>query len=474
MKRLFFLYFLVIVLLFTGCYGQKNDTWQPSRASSEIAPYARRAIEIIDGYLNFEISSEEASESFKELDERIEPYGIRETDSEYSDPDKEIAFCITMLAIGQAEYRTDIEYHQYRDILAFQIGEPVSGKIYAAEQSVFDLDEDGQEAKWLNELIDITSVPFDYSHVIIADDDISHGLMFFDEQYGVQVSDLQQYLEMFYGNLVEKNLNNISFTFHYSRYKQDVLSISLSFLDGEFTGTVYRDGEAVTEARNRFIDKYSEEERIEMTEYPKEFAILNPLYEFHTIEDLPNAIAAASAFSGSKITVPDRNDTKTDETQEKVVATEEVAAEETEIIINDYPDAIGSDEEKLLTPLLPDEVFTSTAEENGLEGTVYKIYGTVTEITADENGNINFIYLHTYMGDIVIQNIIFSMVDDQGFSELGKLDSDVINSLCPIPQKGEFCRIFAEYQGFSGKYNAPYFIYGSQDYMLTVVLEALC
>lgn len=310
MKRLFFLYFLVIVLLFTGCYGQKNDTWQPSRASSEIAPYARRAIEIIDGYLNFEISSDEASEYFKELDERIEPYGITEIDSEYSNPDKQIAHCITRLAIGQAKYRTDIEYHHFRDILAFQIGEPVSGNIYAAEQSISDYD-DGQDEILLNELIDITSVPFDYGHISILDGDTWHGdkyldddawvgALFFDEQNGVQVSDLQQYIETLYGNLVKKDINNASFSFYYSRYEQDVLSIELRFWDGEFTGSVYRDGEAVTEALNQLYEKYSEEEIMEMTECPKEFAILNPLYEFHTIEELPNAIAAASAFSGTK------------------------------------------------------------------------------------------------------------------------------------------------------------------------------
>lgn len=462
MKKLVFPYLLIIVLLFTGCYGQKNDTWQPSRASSEIEPYARHAIEIIDGYLNFKITSEEASKSFKELDKRIKPYRIRETDSKYNGPDQEIAYCITILAIGQAENRTDIEYHQYRDILAFQIGEAVSGKSYAAEQSVFDLDEDGQEEKYLNELIDIDSVPFCFGSVDVVDG-FWHGSLSFDEQNGVHISDLQQYIETLYGHLVEKDINDTSFNFYYSRYEQDVFSINLYLRDGTFAGSVNRTDEPVTEAVNRILDKYSEEEIMEMTESPKEFAILNPLYEFDTIEDLPNAIAAAIAFSGSKITFPDRNDPKADETQ----------AEETDIIINDYPDAIGSDDEKLLTPLLPDEVFISTAEENGLDGTVYQILGTVKEITADADGNMNVIHLQTHKGNVVISNIAVSMAAEYSFSELGIINTDTIATLCPMPEIGEFCRIYAEYQGYSEKYQTPYFIYGGIEYLTDVIINSL-
>lgn len=168
-----------------------------------------------------------------------------------------------------------------------------------------------------------------------------------------------------------------------------------------------------------------------------------------------------------EINFPDRNYSKADVSQEAK------ETEETEIIINDYPDAIGSDDEKLFTPLLPDEVFISTAEENGLDGTVYQILGTVKEITADAHGNMTVIHLHTHKGDLVIENIALSMVDDQSFSELGDIDLDVINSLCPMPQKGEFCRIYAEYQGYSEKYQTPYFIYGGIEYLTDVIINSL-
>ena len=168
-----------------------------------------------------------------------------------------------------------------------------------------------------------------------------------------------------------------------------------------------------------------------------------------------------------EISVPDWNNSKTDSTQEAG------GTEIPENVIYDYPDAIGTTEEKLLTPLLPDDVFESTAEENDLGGTLYQIYGTVTEITSGSNGNMSVIYLHTHQGDIVISNIALSMAADSSFGELGELNLEKVKAMCPMPKEGEFCCIFAEYQGFSEKYKAPFFIYGGEAYMTHVVIEAL-
>lgn len=161
------------------------------------------------------------------------------------------------------------------------------------------------------------------------------------------------------------------------------------------------------------------------------------------------------------ISVPGLKKSETEDTQE----------EDVEIL--DYPNEIGTDEEKLLTPLLPDEVFITTAAENGLEGSVYQIYGTVEKITADYNGNMNTIHLNTHKGDVVISNIILGMASDSSFGELGKVNQNTLDRLCPMPSIGEFCRIFAEYQGFSDQYEAPYFIYGSTDYLSEALLSAI-
>ena len=223
---------------------------------------------------------------------------IRSVDGKYSEPDKTIARIIDMLAIGDAKDRTDLEYHQYRDVLAFQIGEPVSGKSYEAERSILSLDDPTDEKKLLKELIDIDSVPFDLGDAEIWDNGTWNGCLFFDEQNGVRIADLQQHIEIIYGNLVKKDVKNAYFYFYYSRYEQDVLYIEIWISDGILTGHVNRNGEQVREAWELFHDKYPE--GTEMDDIPKEFAILRPLYEFYTIEDLPKALAAASAFAGVK------------------------------------------------------------------------------------------------------------------------------------------------------------------------------
>ena len=162
-----------------------------------------------------------------------------------------------------------------------------------------------------------------------------------------------------------------------------------------------------------------------------------------------------------EITIPGSNKSPTQSTE---ASTPEVL---------DYPDAIGTDEQKLLTPLLPDEVFGTTADENGLDGTLYKIYGTVENITAGSDGVMDTIQLRTHKGNVVISNLALSMEEESSFSELGTVDWDMVKAKLPMPKVGEFCCIFAEYQGYSEKYKAPSFAYGSTDFLSELLIEAI-
>ncbi len=164
-----------------------------------------------------------------------------------------------------------------------------------------------------------------------------------------------------------------------------------------------------------------------------------------------------------EISVPGPNKASEASTQ----PTEDITTE-----VLDYPDTIGSDEEKLLTPLLPDEIFDTTAEDNGLDGTLYKIYGTVEDISANSDGVLDTIHLSTHKGNIVITNLAPAMEADSSFNELGTVDWNMVNALCPMPKIGEFCCIFAEYQGYSETYKAPYFSYGSSDFLSDIIISA--
>lgn len=135
--------------------------------------------------------------------------------------------------------------------------------------------------------------------------------------------------------------------------------------------------------------------------------------------------------------------------------------------IKDYPDGIDTTEGKLLTPLLPDEVFTSTAQENGNGGTLYQIYGTVEEFGYDENGAIEWFRVSTHKGDIVVGDPCPAIINS------GTVDAEKLREFFPLPAAGEFVRIFAEYQGMSGKFNCPYFIYTSEDYMVNATIASM-
>lgn len=138
-----------------------------------------------------------------------------------------------------------------------------------------------------------------------------------------------------------------------------------------------------------------------------------------------------------------------------------------------YPDSIGTAEDKLLTPILPEIVFSTTAEENGLDGTLYQIHGTVLEYILDDAGNPATLRVDTLDGEVVINDPFYGLLETSSNGELGSIDQDKLSSFFPMPEVGEFACIFAEYQGMSNKYNAPFFIYGSNEYLTNALLECI-
>lgn len=182
------------------------------------------------------------------------------------------------------------------------------------------------------------------------------------------------------------------------------------------------------------------------------------------------ALCVCSILSGCiqiEVNLPGPGDLATE------IAGTTLTTEPAAVDIPEYPNTIGTEAEKLMIPIFPDEIFSSTAEENGLGGTLYQVYGTVTDITADSSGIMNTIHLRTYKGNVVISNTALSMAAESSFGELGTINESTIATLCPMPKEGELCCIFAEYQGFSEKYKTPYFIYGSTDYLTDVLLAAV-
>lgn len=258
-----------LLLCITAC-GAGSAKWKPARASSEIEPYAQRAIELIDGYLAFELTSDEASEAFRELHVRMIPLDISEEDSGYNVADQRIDYYIDWLAMFSMSNRTDDELREYRDILAFQIGEKVSGKTYAALKGT----PTGTESK-LSQYIDLESMPFDFG-TVNQTADYCFVTLSFDTRSGVTAQDIQKSIESAFNSAGKEDSKSFNITVYIYCYDQPAVCISVHSNDGSFMGAV-RELVATDDENSSAI-----------------------LHEFDSMDGLSKAVAAVSSFVGIK------------------------------------------------------------------------------------------------------------------------------------------------------------------------------
>lgn len=299
MKTRVFSILIVIALLLSGCSSaseankeQAKDKWSPELASTEIRPYAEQAISIIDKYLNFEISKEEIVDSLKELNRRIGVFDISTKNAgDYNKADEAIDYCITMSSIGLC---TDAEYYKYRDILAFQIGEKTSGILHKPDQRIVASDE--AEFK---RFVDFSKIPFDFGIVQESNGCLSISL-FFDRKDCVFAFELSDFIKDIYQKIKDNNIENANINVYYDCYRQSICGISFKVENGNISGQAYRLDAERARVYKEFQSKYSEEERANMEKYPDEFDILNPLYEFDSLDGISEAADIASEFAGNK------------------------------------------------------------------------------------------------------------------------------------------------------------------------------
>lgn len=290
MKKIFLL--ILCVFLLTGCSSATTlEKWQQEPVSTDIVPYAKRVVEVIDAYLAFQMSADEAGAAIDDIYKHMDGQNIRTKDDIYSDYEQSIVSDIYLLSGSGIARRTDIELRQYRDEIAFAIGEPVTGYIYEAERNIWDEDDP------LADLINVDDIPF-YSGSADVTDNLCMCALSFDEMNIQQFNDLQKYIKDVYDRLsvIEKPIKMISA--HYRRYGQSVYYISIIVNDGKFSGTVRRADRLRDEAWDAINEAYTREEVAAMERYPAKYNALNPLYEFDSIEDLATALKVAGKFAG--------------------------------------------------------------------------------------------------------------------------------------------------------------------------------
>lgn len=120
-------------------------------------------------------------------------------------------------------------------------------------------------------------------------------------------------------------------------------------------------------------------------------------------------------------------------------------------------------------PLVPEEIYSSTAKENGLDGEIYMIMGTVEEYFFTD-AEVGFLRVDTVEGEVVVADALGTIRASGNQEILNEINFEKMRSYCPIPEEGEFCIIFAEYQGMSNTFNCPFFVYASSDYLTEALL----
>lgn len=130
-----------------------------------------------------------------------------------------------------------------------------------------------------------------------------------------------------------------------------------------------------------------------------------------------------------------------------------------------YPPENGINLEKDC-PSVPEEIFSTTAEENNLAGTIYKIEGLVEDYVS--TGNTNAMVVNTSVNESII--IIDPVSTVQNSEPSNEIDVEQMRTYYPLPEVGETIIIYAEYQGMSDVYEAPAFLYATEDYLSSALL----
>lgn len=157
-------------------------------------------------------------------------------------------------------------------------------------------------------------------------------------------------------------------------------------------------------------------------------------------------------------------------TEQTDVHETEPSTTQAKIEVKDYPgdSAIATFG---LEHLLSAELFDTSAEENGKEGVLYEIYGTVEEYIQGGTQQLAYWKINTHYGDVFVQDILYFFEHDpeQTYSAT---ELDQMRAYYPIPEVGEFVHIYAQYIDTVDGYGGPLFSYGGQDYFVKAVMAS--
>lgn len=161
------------------------------------------------------------------------------------------------------------------------------------------------------------------------------------------------------------------------------------------------------------------------------------------------------------------NTTSSREVTKTTIETTKSSTETTDSKIKTYPLNVDSAYADFAVSI-PKVIFSTTASENGLAGSIYSFEGTIEEINTykDETGTFTYAdaKVATENGPVTVTNL-FKTIYDATVTEYGEtttktIYADDVNDYI-FPEKGETANFIAIYMGYSQRDNMPVFALGA-------------
>lgn len=202
----FSLLVLIVTILLSGCkstIGSEVSLETPldqiRRTNNSVTKVAEKAVNILDAYINLDITREEANEKFSELKDRAEKMdGTDYEDYDLNDPNQIVLWEIAWIAPID-DWDRDADIIKSRDIIAYHAGLPLMEEI-SDRSSGMSLADDVTAADYETAVEFMDDYPYgagriayDGDHAVISAN--------FDLQNGVSVDDFCQFSE----RMIEKS-----------------------------------------------------------------------------------------------------------------------------------------------------------------------------------------------------------------------------------------------------------------------------
>ena len=228
MKKIIALLFLIaIVFTLSGCGSSR--TWTPATVSSNVKTYVKTTVELLEQYLNFEISEDEFDEKIQEINHRLSQYDLLDSENVENQAEYIAARLIDSLAEYGIPYKSDIRIKEKIDILRFQIGEKTSGEIYSVTPTTSD------EAQGYIKSLDFADTS--YEICMLSDSENSQGIyLSYDRRNGETVESINKCILGSWDKMF--STDKVSLRISYNCYDQPVIIYSIRYIDGNLEGII--------------------------------------------------------------------------------------------------------------------------------------------------------------------------------------------------------------------------------------------